>query len=824
MDASRYLLNQGWRGEGHSLDHTNRGIKKPLLVSKKVDVLGVGLNKHASVSDQWWLRAFDEGLKNFGSGKESALAQVQKHGVHRGGLYAGFVKGEKLEGSIENSLVDSQGTSTPVETRPETLGGMGIDIPHAGKLERTAGNHDDQNAHDAMMHLLQNPDDAPASMQKLLDRKRKRAERPVEKRARRKTEKDDKAKTNARDAKRKAKEDGTWDEEAEAQRKQERLVNKRASEVVLAAQQFGYIPAGPNEIRKGQVAVDARGNTVPRGEPTEELKQIFASAGFTTVSQKKSSTSGRGDKFAREKMKRQLKAAAKAYYMGVKPPKEHTEEELRAEKDTKKAQRAKAREDAARKEANRMARREERQQQKRERRKQRKAEKEAVDRVLAGRLGLSAKRPENGERQGISTNGSATESSTSDSFENGADGIKFGMNSKGGLEKIPGIGVVERHPSKAEKKARKLAATAIGEECTEEEVKAKAAAELAEKRDTELEKADKYRAMKHGMSLEQYRDALARGDVHPPDIEKKDLPREKLAEYRKRAEDKGVSLEQYIKRREEKKAEKIGEKLGNPFLQDLYDKDELRGEIIIAGSNGYHEGGDDVAMPDADRTLGFVIDTVGEGGAVQQPAKPLAIVDTAGNDTYDDTANLPVPLDPRLWEGKKISDLPRHIRKARKEWMALRRTERKQAKLEAKATQSKSSTAPPKTRGERKTEAREAFVKQILFNSRKELSRTGMPPHGAMTIEGVEGVPMVKVESRTGMYSKFEISLARTVARRVLRNVKREEKAKKGKGKGSKKRERRAKDAAVNAGISGSTDKARLEAGSGKSTKADVLL
>ena len=40
MDASSYLKRHGWRGDGHSLDHTGRGIRKPLLVSKKVDVLG----------------------------------------------------------------------------------------------------------------------------------------------------------------------------------------------------------------------------------------------------------------------------------------------------------------------------------------------------------------------------------------------------------------------------------------------------------------------------------------------------------------------------------------------------------------------------------------------------------------------------------------------------------------------------------------------------------------------------------------------------------------------------------------------------------------
>ncbi|KAF2719849.1 hypothetical protein K431DRAFT_201833, partial [Polychaeton citri CBS 116435] len=100
MDARSYLSSRGWKGEGHGLGSTQSGIKKPLLVSKKVDVLGVGLNKHKAVSDQWWLRAFDQGLKDFGTGKKGALGQVREHGHHRGGLYGRFVSGGVLEGTL----------------------------------------------------------------------------------------------------------------------------------------------------------------------------------------------------------------------------------------------------------------------------------------------------------------------------------------------------------------------------------------------------------------------------------------------------------------------------------------------------------------------------------------------------------------------------------------------------------------------------------------------------------------------------------------------------------------------------------------------------
>ncbi|KAK4891315.1 hypothetical protein LTR27_010118 [Elasticomyces elasticus] len=138
MDASVYLRKQGWLGEGHSLDQTGKGIKRPLLVSKKIDVLGVGLNKHAAVSDQWWLRAYDQGLKDFGTGKQNLLGQVQKHGHNRGGLYGRFVKGEEVPGTIEPSLESTPtGSTTPEEkeaggemaSSAGTTLGDGTDVP-----------------------------------------------------------------------------------------------------------------------------------------------------------------------------------------------------------------------------------------------------------------------------------------------------------------------------------------------------------------------------------------------------------------------------------------------------------------------------------------------------------------------------------------------------------------------------------------------------------------------------------------------------------------------------------------------------------------------
>ncbi|KAF2767031.1 hypothetical protein EJ03DRAFT_329582 [Teratosphaeria nubilosa] len=134
MDASSYLKRHGWRGDGHSLDHTGKGIKKPLLVSKKVDVLGVGLNKHTALSDQWWLKAFDSALKDIGTGKQSLLSNVQKHGVKNGDLYGRFVKGEGMAGTIGES-VSSSGTASPV---PEAAVAAAVG---AGKRKRADDDH-----------------------------------------------------------------------------------------------------------------------------------------------------------------------------------------------------------------------------------------------------------------------------------------------------------------------------------------------------------------------------------------------------------------------------------------------------------------------------------------------------------------------------------------------------------------------------------------------------------------------------------------------------------------------------------------------------------
>ena len=114
MDAHALLTSQGWRGKGHSLHAQNDsiGLARPLLVSQKQNTLGVGKKQHRT-SDMWWMNAFDKSLQGLDTSTAGAVVQTVTNGgldmvkkgggrfVGSGGLYACFVKGETLLGSVK---------------------------------------------------------------------------------------------------------------------------------------------------------------------------------------------------------------------------------------------------------------------------------------------------------------------------------------------------------------------------------------------------------------------------------------------------------------------------------------------------------------------------------------------------------------------------------------------------------------------------------------------------------------------------------------------------------------------------------------------------
>jgi nucleolar protein TMA23 len=145
MDTARYLKSQGWLGTGHALS-TGKGLTKPLLVSRKSDVLGLG-KKHKQ-ADQWWTRAFDDSLSglevqhgDIGADgvREVTVTQTKKGGVleglltGKGSLYSMFVKGEGLVGTIGKGMV--KGETTENRRRGEQ-GGSRDCTGDDGKLQK----------------------------------------------------------------------------------------------------------------------------------------------------------------------------------------------------------------------------------------------------------------------------------------------------------------------------------------------------------------------------------------------------------------------------------------------------------------------------------------------------------------------------------------------------------------------------------------------------------------------------------------------------------------------------------------------------------------
>ena len=132
MNAAAYLTNQGWRGEGHALHHSGRGITKPIHVPKKTNVLGVGKKKHDVHADQWWARAFDDTLKGLNAPKNEATGKTEgvvlgsdapalqvvgiggPKWVGQGSLYSNFMRGESLSGTLTPEAKDQLETKSEV--------------------------------------------------------------------------------------------------------------------------------------------------------------------------------------------------------------------------------------------------------------------------------------------------------------------------------------------------------------------------------------------------------------------------------------------------------------------------------------------------------------------------------------------------------------------------------------------------------------------------------------------------------------------------------------------------------------------------------------
>lgn len=139
MDAAALLKSQGWRGKGFSLHPTDNaiGLSKPLLISRNTDGSGIGKKQHYT-SDQWWLHAFDQKLKGLDTskkgvvvqsvtqGKLDTIASSQPNGKYTGasGLYASFVRGGLLDGTLEMKVMNGESTDATPTTSDDSEGSV----------------------------------------------------------------------------------------------------------------------------------------------------------------------------------------------------------------------------------------------------------------------------------------------------------------------------------------------------------------------------------------------------------------------------------------------------------------------------------------------------------------------------------------------------------------------------------------------------------------------------------------------------------------------------------------------------------------------------
>ncbi len=330
-------------------------------------------------------------------------------------------------------------------------------------------------------------------------------------------------------------------------------------------------------------------------------------------------------------------------------------------------------------------------------------------------------------------------------FENNPDEVRLGLTRKGRVKKVPGIGPVTKYPSASEKRQRKIEGLAAAQGITVEEYLAQKQKEMAA-REVELrQKVEEYRAQKAGLTVEQYREQKAQeeqaekeakaingdaeqqkperlprlpvyavlgdepasaptagkprinGEVKQPSAESgfislvvEDAPpklsERKLQKYAAKAAEKGLSVEEYLKRREIKKARKASKEaqteeevdameteptmvtttVTTSTKQDVILITDPVSEYPLIASQAYTSAPGDTDATKVQSTsritesLGFVVDTSGDPELPAQAHKPPVI-----------------PLDPEIWKGRIVKDLSKPERKARAEWMRLRRNEKK---------------------------------------------------------------------------------------------------------------------------------------------------
>lgn len=106
MDSQKYLESYGWK-VGEPLQ--KGGLKKPILVSHKFDLKGIGHQSKDTVT--WWETLFDGQLKSldvntkggFGTDSDKLKKIENEERKKKSPLYQMFVKGEVLMGTVDQN-------------------------------------------------------------------------------------------------------------------------------------------------------------------------------------------------------------------------------------------------------------------------------------------------------------------------------------------------------------------------------------------------------------------------------------------------------------------------------------------------------------------------------------------------------------------------------------------------------------------------------------------------------------------------------------------------------------------------------------------------
>ncbi|KAL9053825.1 MAG: hypothetical protein Q9162_004544 [Coniocarpon cinnabarinum] len=140
MNAAKYLVDQGWRGEGHSLDDANRGLARPILTGRHRGAEGLGTSTN-TFTNQWWLRAW-EPLNSEVRAEPHEGSPTGISITKRPSLYAHFTKPQVLAGTRktlhtgpEQSISESEQASKEI---PNSDARPGKKAPHLGTRKEAA--------------------------------------------------------------------------------------------------------------------------------------------------------------------------------------------------------------------------------------------------------------------------------------------------------------------------------------------------------------------------------------------------------------------------------------------------------------------------------------------------------------------------------------------------------------------------------------------------------------------------------------------------------------------------------------------------------------